>query len=217
MAIRVIHAVTICEPDGGRRRQAGVTGVAADTISPALSADQDQVAEQPVVLRNGPLLNSSGPQTHSGQLAKQPRLCHFPITLDRFRRNLQDFCRFFDSQAAEVAELHDTTLARIDLGQRHQGVIKGQHVDTSRAGPEQGFVQRDTLGIPTSLRRQPAACVVHEDGSNDLRAQGKEVHAVLASNSGRANELEVGLIGQRGRFKRMVGRLAPQLLPGDPP
>jgi hypothetical protein len=58
--------------------------------------------------------------------------------------------------------------------------------------------------------------MVHKDTTNHLGAQGKEVHTTLARNALSANELEVSLVGQCGRFETV--RLAPvQMTAGNSP
>ena len=43
------------------------------------------------------------------------------------------------------------------------------------------------------------------------------MHAIFAANAAGANQFQVSLVGQGGRFQRVAGLPAPQLLAGDPP
>ena len=57
--------------------------------------------------------------------------------------------------------------------------------------------------------------MIDENSPDDLRAEGEEVRAVFAFDATRANQLEIRLVGDGGRFQGVVA--APQMLPGDPP
>src|ERR1017187_5806885 len=65
--------------------------------------------------------------------AKQPRLSHFPVALDRLWRDSQDLRGFLDTQSAEVTQLHHAAFAGIDLGQRLECLVQCQYSDP--AGP----------------------------------------------------------------------------------
>jgi hypothetical protein len=59
--------------------------------------------------------------------------------------------------------------------------------------------------------------MIYKDSPDDLRTKRQKVYAAFAANAARSNQLEVCLIGQRGRLPRLAGLMAPQVLPGDSP
>src|ERR1700732_2918267 len=65
------------------------------------------------------------------------------------------------------------------------------------------------LCIPTLAR------MVHENAADDLRTEREKVHAVLASDTARANQFEVSLVRQGGGLQRLAGLSVAQVLPGD--
>jgi hypothetical protein len=59
--------------------------------------------------------------------------------------------------------------------------------------------------------------VVDQNSPNDLRAESKKVNAVFAPDAACPNQLEIGLMGERGRFQRLTVAAAAEVLPGDSP
>src|ERR1017187_6645600 len=149
--------------------------------------------------------------------AKQPRLSHFPVALDRLWRDSQDLRGFLDTQSAEVTQLHHAAFAGIDLGQRLECLVQCQYSDPAGPRPQQHVIQRHAYRIAAALGIPPAARMVHQNSPDDLRTEREKVYAVLTANAARSNQLEVSLIGQGGRFQRVTGGATPQLLPRDSP
>jgi len=73
------------------------------------------------------------------------------------------------------------------------------------------------LRAATALVGTPAARVVDQNSPEDLRAEREKVSAVFTPDATCLNQLEVGLIGERGRFQRLTVTAAGEVLPGDSP
>jgi len=50
-----------------------------------------------------------------------------------------------------------------------------------------------------------------------LRAESEKMNAVFAPDAAYPNQLEIGFIGERGRFQRLTVAAAAETLPGDSP
>jgi hypothetical protein len=59
--------------------------------------------------------------------------------------------------------------------------------------------------------------VVDQNSPEDLRAEGEKVSAVFAPDATCPNQLEIGFIGERGRFQRLTVASAAEVLPSDSP
>src|SRR5690348_2817607 len=46
-------------------------------------------------------------------------------------------------------------------------------------------------------------CMIDQNSAYDLRAESKKMRAVFALDAARANQLEIGLVSDGGRFKRL--------------
>ena len=57
--------------------------------------------------------------------------------------------------------------------------------------------------------------MVNQNSSEDLGAEREKVSAVFAPDATCVNQLEVGFIGERGRFQRLTVTPASEVLPGD--
>jgi hypothetical protein len=82
---------------------------------------------------------------------------------------------------------------------------------------EQRVIERYSHFLATALRRLTAARMVHQDATDHLRTQREKVHAILAADAVRARQLQIGLIGQRGRLQTFTRRAAAQVPPRDAP
>jgi hypothetical protein len=58
--------------------------------------------------------------------------------------------------------------------------------------------------------------VIHQNLPDHLRAQGKEMCAILAADAPSMDQLEVSLVGQSAGGYDLPGGLASQLPPGNP-
>src|SRR3989442_1098831 len=101
------------------------------------------------------------------------------------------------------------------MGQQRQRVIQGQQFDSARGTANRFFVQRNAQDTPSSLGVPAAARVIHQNAPDDLRAQAEKLHAALTLDAPRADEFEISLIGQGGRFESVRSGLTAEVLSGD--
>ncbi len=140
---------------------------------------------------------------------------HFPIAHDGFGRDIEDGGGFFDCQPAEETQLDDAAFAGIDFPWGDEGVVEGEDFDAARACAEEGFFQGKAPGAPATFGGLVLARVIDEDVADHLRADGEEVGTVLAVESARLDEFEVGFIGEGGGFEGVIRRAPLEAPAGD--
>ena len=153
--------------------------------------------------------------TLTAQLSVQPDLRGAPVAPDGDRRNLEDYRRLLDREAAEKAHLDDLDLSGIDAGERVQGIIESDEVDGRVVAQDSGFVQRDVLDAASAFEVVPSSSL-HKNATHQLRRDGKEVRSILPSHPLIVDQSDIGLIDQRGGLKAVVGSLAPHVAMGKP-
>jgi hypothetical protein len=72
-------------------------------------------------------------------------------------------------------------------------------------------------GACSALDTFAVAGVVHEEAAHGIGSDREEMGARLPLDAIELNELEIGLVDQRGRVERVPGALVPKPLAGNPP
>ena len=152
------------------------------------------------------------------QLAVQPGPRQRPVTFHRDRGDVQHRGGFVHRQPAEEPQLHEARLPGVEPGELVEGRIESDDVRR---------VSWQSRGTSTSLeghgqsphpRFDGAARprVIHQQTAHDVRRDGEEMRPVLPARASLIDELQVGLVHQRGGAQRMVAPLAHQVAAREP-
>ena len=139
-----------------------------------------------------------GIRRRAGQFATEPGPGDTPITLDGLGRNAQNLRGFLHGQTAEVAELYDLRLPRVQLRQPLQGVI--QFLPALRFRGTDGrhiFIQRYALLIvaATFVALAPTS-IVDQDLPHQVGGDSNESAAILPISLLLRNQPEVDFVNQ---------------------
>jgi hypothetical protein len=96
---------------------------------------------------------------------------------------MQHFRCLIDTEPAEVTQLDDLTLARIQFGKCGQRLIERQQLHSARSRAEQGLIERHPYCVATALLIPRLPLVIDQNPADDLRAQGKEMSAIFARDA----------------------------------
>ena len=125
--------------------------------------------------------------------------------------------RLYHAQAAEVAELDDLRLARIEPSQRGERVLKGHQRGRFRGREDERFVQRQIRHAAAALPPAPLARVIHQDVAHQPGGHAEELCPALPIHLRMIHQLEIGFVDQRGGLQGMAGALLAHVAVGDAP
>src|SRR5215207_6612199 len=148
-------------------------------------------------------------------LPRQPCLRRAPVALDRDDRDAQHLGRLGGREPAEVAELDDARLARVELRQPHERLVQRDQLGRTLLADDGHLRERHLHGPAAALGAVTVARVVEQDASHDLRGDGEEVRAVLPVHALLVDEPEVRLVDERRRLERVPRVLAPHEVARD--
>src|SRR5262249_36784612 len=116
------------------------------------------------------------------QFTAQPCKRQFPITPNRDVGDVHCLGCLFNTQTAENAELHDLTLARIELGQMLKSFVECEEVNVLTLFTEDRSIQRHLIRLSSAFFGIPGARVVNQDAPHHLSAHSEKVAPVLPLN-----------------------------------
>lgn len=122
---------------------------------------------------------------------------------------------FEDGEPAEVAQLDDPRLTRIDHLESLHGGVERQDRYRVRGRRGDGAGERDVLPVAASLERMFAARVLDQDPAHHARRDAEEMRAILPVHI-RVDQPQIGFMDQRRGLERMSLGLAPELSPRQP-
>jgi hypothetical protein len=140
-----------------------------------------------------------------------------PLPRHRRSRNGQQFGDLALGQTAEVAQLDDPALPRIEDEQLFEGGLQQQDLASGRPHRADAVVEGDAQrGLRAFLCPAPAGAV-DEDAPHDLRRHPEEMRAVLPGHTALSDQPEIRLIHQRRWLQRVVRPLVTQVGRRTPP
>jgi hypothetical protein len=145
------------------------------------------------------------------KLSPQPRPGQAPITFDGHGRNAYDFSDLFDGQTAEVAQLDDLALPRIEALQTPQRFVEGNQVYLRRRREMIGVVKRDALGLAATLGGPARFGVIYQDLAHQTRGGAEEIGAVLPIDLTLVYQSQKSLVNKSRRLERVAGPLTAQV------
>jgi hypothetical protein len=113
----------------------------------------------------------------SAEFIVEPRFSLVPLAHHRDRPDLQDLCRLLHAQPAEVAQLHNLALTRIESGQGSQRIIERYQIGAALGRDFQRLVERDLLKPGFAVRL--ALGITHQDVAHQPGRDPEEVRAIL--------------------------------------
>jgi hypothetical protein len=142
--------------------------------------------------------------------AIQPRFRASPLPRHGRSGHRQHIGYFILRKAAEVIELYDFALSRIQVRQLIERLIQQQEVTVAwfdRAEPVIDCHSECRIG---SLGGSVRPRVIHEDPAHHLRSDREEVDTVLPIHA-LIHQPQIRLVNQRRRLKSMVVPLVPKI------
>src|SRR5687767_4966100 len=139
-----------------------------------------------------------------------------PFAADGVGRDLEDFGRLLDREAAEVAQLDDARLALVNLLQLDERLVERNQLAGPLVRQQRGLVERKRARAAAALLVAARARVVNQDAAHRLRGDGEEVCAVLPADARLTAELEVSLIDECGGLERVPLALAANVVVREP-
>ena len=135
--------------------------------------------------------------------------------MDRPPRDLQDLGGLFRGQSSEVAELYDLMTAGIDGGELVEDTIQVQVLAGAGEPHREILTPGDSFLATTTLRRDRAPRMVHEDLAHGARRAGEEVSASFQIEACGPDETDVGFVDENRWGHRGAGRQAGELAGSD--
>ena len=142
----------------------------------------------------------------------KPGFGYPPMTFDGGRSDPQNVCRFFNREAAEVAQLNHTRLLRIKRRQCFERIVQRDQFRASFNRSIDVFVEREFLKILATLLSVVLARMIDQQTTHYLRSHSEEVSSVLPVYARLIDESYIGLMDQCSRLKRVVGTFTPQVV-----
>lgn len=141
----------------------------------------------------------------TAQLAVQPRLRERPVRLDGARAQIEEVRDFLEGEAAEVLQLDDLPLLRVERREALQRIVELQNVHVAvRRALDTG--QGDATEIAATLLGAQLAHVVDEATAQDLRRQRQELGASRGEHCLALLELQIALVHELGRVEGAAPR-----------
>jgi hypothetical protein len=119
---------------------------------------------------------------------------------------------FEASEPAEVAQLDDPRLTRIEHLEAFHGGVERKDRYRVRVGRGDGAGEGDVLPVAAAFERMFAARVLDQDPAHHARRDAEEMRAILPVHI-RVDEPQIGFMDQRRGLERMSLGLAPELSP----
>ena len=133
----------------------------------------------------------------------EPYSCACPFAFYCSRGNSQCLGCLFNRQTAEVAQIDDLALLRIELGQIAQRIIQRHDVDILGSGPNIYIIERQLI-TSVSLGGIALTRIVDQNLSHGAGAYGKEMGAVLERYSALLHEPQECLMQQVGTLQGVI-------------
>ena len=123
--------------------------------------------------------------------------------------------RFEAGEPAEVAQLDDPRLTRIEHLESFHGGVERQDRYRVRVRRGDGAGEGDVLPVAAAFERMFAARVLDQDPAHHARRDAEEMRAILPVHI-RVDQPQIGFMDQRRGLERMSLGLAPELSPRQP-
>lgn len=142
-----------------------------------------------------------------------------PVALDRTLRNSENVSRFGSTQAAEIAQLDDLGLTRVELGQLIESTIEGKDVlHAQRRVAQQGdrLICGYAFPVAASLLPAVAPCVVHQHPAHRQGSDREEVTSALPPLLALVGQSLVGFVDERSGLQSVIRPLPPEVAASKP-
>lgn len=144
----------------------------------------------------------------------QPGLGDDPFALDGAFRNAGHAGGFGDRQAAEITELDDAGLERVEPFELFEGEMEIEDIDRGfGSGGAVGFDAEGGAGA--ALFGAAGAGVIDENAAHEEGGEGEEVGAIFPVAVGSADEAHESLVDERGGLEGVAGALVAEVVCRD--
>ena len=150
------------------------------------------------------------------QFARKPCLRELPVSLNRFRRNVQNRSGLFNAQASEKTKFHDPRLPVVRCAECVERIVQRQYVRVRFGTWQLELVEGDPYHPGPSLRVPLCASVIDQDPPHQPCGHSQEVCAILPVDPLHFDQSQVRLVHQRCRLKTVTGAFARHAAARDP-
>src|SRR5262245_21710357 len=157
--------------------------------------------------------------SHSGsELFREPRPRNGPVALHRRGRDPHRFGGLLDRESAEESQLDDARLALVERGEPIERRVERDEIDRALgSGRVEPFVESDARLAAAALQRIARAGALDQDLPHRVRRDRADVRAILPAFGAIFQELQVGLVHERRRLKRLPRTLSLEIVRRQPP
>src|SRR5581483_11548712 len=141
------------------------------------------------------------------ELAVKPCPRDDPIPFHRRRGYAEDLSRIFNRKSAEKFQFNDLSLLRIELRERFQCIVQGDHIHVRLLGALFGLFQSQLTSASATLVGAMGSRMVHEDLPHQLCRDCEKMSAVLPLGNLLIRETYIRLVNQSGALQGMSGAL----------
>jgi hypothetical protein len=144
-------------------------------------------------------------------LSSEPSLGNVPLSFGGGTRNAENFCGFFNGQAAKETQFDESALLLVDPGESLEGVVDGKYVRVGKLGHGEGGIELDLLAR-AALGGAAGACVVDENLAHEASSDSDKVGATASAEGVLPSEAQVGFMNQGSGLQGVAGALALQMM-----
>src|ERR1051325_8457367 len=130
-------------------------------------------------------------------LPVEPSLRQAPVALDGGGADAEHFRGLLDGDPAEEAQLDESALFGIDLGELFERLVERDQLRRALVRDVNVFVEGELGERAAALLRLSAARVIDEDAAHHLRGDAEEVRAVLPAHLRLIDHPDVSLAAER--------------------
>jgi len=134
----------------------------------------------------------------SFHVPQQPQAGGAPFPLHGGGRNAEALGGFLNRKAAEVAQLDDLALLRIELVQLVERMVQGQHVNGGRREDAEGIIERHGVRETLALGGIAGLGVVDQHAPHHGGRDAHKMRPVAPIHRALTHQPQIGLMHQSG-------------------
>src|SRR5579883_61281 len=131
---------------------------------------------------------------------EQPEFRRSPFTFHGGRRNSHHFRGFLDRESAEIAELDDAALLRIEFGELLKSTVQLQDIHPRIGKHAQRILEPDRLAKALAFGGLIGASMIDQDAAHHAGGNAQEMSAVLPVDRVLIDQPKIGFMDQSGRL-----------------